>query len=59
MLGQLHDSIIFEAPAEAAEDAAGVIKDVMENLPIEQVFGYQMPVPVVADVAVVQHWGGK
>jgi uracil-DNA glycosylase family 4 len=59
MLGQLHDSIIFEAPAEAAEDAAGVIKDVMENLPIREVFGYEMPVPVVADVAVVQHWGGK
>lgn len=59
MLGQLHDSIIFEATEDYAEEAAKVIKAVMETLPIRPTFGYQIPIPVVADVAVVKHWGSK
>lgn len=59
MLGQLHDSIIFEVTDDYAEEAAKIIKAVMETLPIRPTFGFDIPVPVIADVAVVKHWGGK
>lgn len=59
LLGQLHDSLIFEATDDYAEEAGKAIKAVMETLPIASTFGYSMPVPVVADVTISQHWGGK
>jgi DNA polymerase I-like protein with 3'-5' exonuclease and polymerase domains len=58
-LGQLHDSILFEVPDANAEEAGSIIKETMETLPVAETFGYYMPVPIVADVAIVQHWGGK
>lgn len=59
ILGNLHDSIILEVMDEHAEQTAQIVKEVMETLPIQHLFGYRLPVPIVADVSIVQHWSGQ
>lgn len=58
MIGQVHDSILFEVTEGYAQEASSTVKLLMETLPIEELFGYAPPVPIVADVKVVKHWGG-
>ena len=36
-----------------------MIKSTMEHPPIQQLFGYQTRVPIVADVCVGRRWGSK
>jgi len=59
LIGNVHDSIMAEATDDYAEEAAKIIKETMETLPIERMFGYRMTVPIEAEVAIVQHWGEK
>jgi DNA polymerase-1 len=58
LLGNVHDSLLFEATDDYAPVVAPQIKMLMETLPIEELFGYTPPVPIVADVSLVKHWGG-
>ncbi len=58
VLGNLHDSIILEVRDDVAQEMAATVKHVMEHLPTQRLFGYTLPVPVVADVKVSKHWGG-
>ncbi len=53
----VHDSIGFEIPDEELDEALPMIKHTMEHLPLEQLFGYEMQVPLVADLSVGTHWG--
>jgi DNA polymerase-1 len=59
MIGQVHDSILFESPEDTAEQSSEHIKSVMESLPIEEMFGFDPPVPIIADVTLTRWWGGK
>lgn len=49
MLLQIHDELVFEAPADTAEDAAGVIVERMER-------AMTLRVPLVVDHAVSSNW---
>lgn len=60
IVGTVHDSILLEARASVAFDVANTVKEVMEDMsPVKKMFGYEITVPIVADVEVTQHWGGK
>lgn len=58
-IGTVHDAINFECPNEELEEVIPLIKEVMENPPTQQLFGYHFKVPIVSDVALSQHWGTK
>lgn len=59
IIGNVHDAILAEATDEYAEKAAKIIKDTMENLPLEKLFGYKMTVPIEAEVTIGRYWGEK
>lgn len=47
---QIHDSILVEAPEEAAEDVAKVMKETMEAV-------YELPVKLTVDTSIGRNWG--
>ena len=53
MLLQVHDELVFEAPAELAESAIGVIKRVMEGAALPAV---ALSVPLVVDARAAGNW---
>jgi DNA polymerase-1 len=50
MILQVHDELVLEAPEEEVEEAAGLVKEVMEG-------AYPMAVPLRADVKTGLNWG--
>lgn len=56
-IGAVHDAVNFEVHQEDAERALPIIKDTMENLPLDRLFGIHLDVPIVADLKVGKHWG--
>lgn len=50
--GFVHDAIYCIAPLENLVWAAQTLKEYMENVPIFDMFGVQLDVPIVADVAI-------
>jgi DNA polymerase-1 len=59
IIGNVHDSIMFEITEEYTEEAVKLIEATMEHLPIKKLFGYHMTVPIKVDVQVSKHWGEK
>lgn len=57
IIGNVHDSILFEVREEAVQGVTETIKEVMEHLPLKALFGYQTTIPIEAEVTVGQHWG--
>jgi DNA polymerase-1 len=57
-IGTVHDAVNYEIPKEELAVALPIIKDVMENLPLQEVFGIDLTVPIVADCKVGTRWGG-
>lgn len=49
MLLQIHDELVFEAPAETAEDARAVIVDRMQR-------AMELDVPLVVDSGISRNW---
>src|SRR5581483_2566984 len=49
MLLQVHDELLFEAPAEEANDLAALVKQEMENV-------HPLDVPLVVDVGIGENW---
>ena len=58
MVMTVHDSIRFEVREEKVDYWAPIIKETMENLPLERTFGCELSVPIVADVEWGTHWAG-
>jgi DNA polymerase I len=54
LVGCVHDEIILEVPEEIANEAVAVLKEIMERVGSELL----KPVPVVAEVDVIDSWGG-
>jgi len=50
MILQVHDELIVEAPENEAEQAAGMVKDIMES-------AYPLSVPLRVDAHIAQNWG--
>lgn len=57
VIGTVHDALLFEIKDEYVAKALPIIKDTMENLPLERKFGVHLDVPIVADLKVGTHWG--
>lgn len=59
-IGLVHDAINFEIRDDYLSRVLPVIKDVMEDMDlVYKRFGTVVDIPIVADVAVGQHWGDK
>lgn len=59
-LGLVHDAINFEVRDDYVARIAPIIKDTMEDMDhVYRQFGTVVDIPIVADVAVGQHWGDK
>jgi DNA polymerase-1 len=58
ILGNLHDAVILEARSDRADAVAERVKHIMEHLPLRRYFGFTPTVPIIADVQIVDHWGG-
>lgn len=55
-VGLVHDAVNFEIPNDELDIALPFIKSTMENLPLPDLFGVYLDVPIVADVKVGKHW---
>lgn len=58
IFGQVHDSILILAREKYAEAASAIAKDIMENLPLEELFDFEPTIPIVADTSISIHLGG-
>lgn len=56
-IGTVHDAINFEVPNEELPQVLPLIKRTMENPPLAQLFGYELSIPIVADIQVGSAWG--
>jgi uracil-DNA glycosylase family 4 len=56
IISTVHDSILFEIREEAVDDVLPGIIQTMENLPLEEVFGCVLTVPIKADAKVGKFW---
>lgn len=57
VIGTVHDALLFEVRDDHVGHALPIIKDTMENLPLEKKFGVHLDVPIVSDLKVGSHWG--
>lgn len=59
-IGLVHDALNFEIRDDELPRALPIIKDTMEDMDIVyRKFGTVVDIPIIADVAVGQHWGEK
>lgn len=59
-LGLVHDAVNYEIRNDALCEALPIIKDTMEDMSIvRKEFGVVVDIPIIADLAVGQHWGDK
>lgn len=56
-MGQMHDEVIFKVRKRARNRKCRQLKNLMENLPFDQAFGFTLKVPIVAEVKLGQYWG--
>jgi DNA polymerase-1 len=54
MIGSIHDELILEAPEALAQDMASLLLGIMRRVGSELL----APVPVDAEVEILQSWGG-
>lgn len=56
-IGTVHDAINFEVPDEELGVVIPLIREIMENPPLEKLFGISLTVPIVADIKAGARWG--
>lgn len=57
IIGNVHDSVLFEVDDDYLDEATKTIRQTMENLPLKRFFGYQPTIPIQVDILVGDHWG--
>lgn len=57
VIGTVHDALLFEIKRKHTARALPIIKNTMENLPLERKFGVHLDVPIISDLKVGTHWG--
>jgi len=57
-VGTVHDAINFEVPEAEVPIVVPLIRQTMENLPLEQKFGVSLNIPIISDVKIGRRWGG-
>ena len=56
-IGTVHDAVNWEIHGSALTYALPIIKDTMENLPLEELFNVAVDIPIIADCKVGTRWG--
>lgn len=56
-IGTVHDAVNWEIHGDDLAYALPIIKETMENLPLEELFGCVIDVPIVADCKLGTRWG--
>lgn len=56
-IGTVHDAVNWEIHADDLAYALPIIKETMENLPLKELFGCSIDVPIIADAKVGTRWG--
>jgi len=49
--GFVHDDLQMYVPEDKWESYAKELQDIMQNLPLRKVFGFELPLPMVGDIA--------
>lgn len=57
-IGTVHDAINFEVPNHELPIVLPLVKHIMQNPPVERLFGIHLDIPIVADCKVGTRWGG-
>jgi len=57
VIGTVHDASLFQIKKKDVAQALPLIKNTMENLPLDRLFGVQIDLPIVVDIKVGKHWG--
>lgn len=57
VIGNVHDSVLCEIDEDYVPEAAKLIKETMENLPLRRLFGYTPSIPIEVEITVGTHWG--
>jgi DNA polymerase I-like protein with 3'-5' exonuclease and polymerase domains len=52
-----HDAILFEADPERLPETLSQIKETMEHLPLEEMFGCKLDVPIEVEIKTGPSWG--
>jgi DNA polymerase I-like protein with 3'-5' exonuclease and polymerase domains/uracil-DNA glycosylase len=56
-IGTVHDAVNWEIHGDDLPYALPIIKNTMEDLPLEELFGINLDVPIIADCKVGTRWG--
>jgi DNA polymerase I-like protein with 3'-5' exonuclease and polymerase domains len=56
LVGDVHDAILFQVRADKVDYWIRIIKNTMENLPLEQ-FGFKPDIPILTEPKVGARWG--
>lgn len=51
-IGFIHDAIVCLVPKARAKEAAMIVKNIMETLPLKDMFGIRLPIPIIAEAAI-------
>lgn len=51
-IGFIHDAIVCMVPENRAKDGAAAVKNAMQTIPLKKWFGFQPPIPIVAEASV-------
>lgn len=51
-IGFIHDAIVCMVPEDRAKEGAAAVKHWMQNIPLKKWFGFQPPIPIVAEASV-------
>lgn len=57
-IGTVHDAVNWEVPNYELATVLPIIKNTMENLPLQRLFGIRLDIPIIADCKVGTRWGG-
>lgn len=57
ILGNVHDAVLFEIDEDYITEAAEIIRQTMEHLPLKRYFGYEPSIPIEVEITVGDHWG--
>lgn len=56
IVSTVHDALLFEVRDEALADVAPIIREVMENLPLEEWFECRLTVPIEVELKAGKYW---
>jgi len=59
LVGLIHDALLFECRDDIIDMWVHKIKQVMENLPLAEKFGFHPSVPIEVDIKVSKYWEGE